>query len=490
MKTLFAQLKSNGYMVSHIVDFQIYGDNWEYEKEQLELNGVKYIPIDSVDQVQPGDVYDSVNSKFVSPSDPSYDDVKQHMITLNEIDITQNKYFLMASYTDRGILFINKDDIVDIPAKALYSAVNCQLMPNGNFVVNEINKTSKYPFFNNVYLLDKDRNILKSVEIPDGIDHECIVGSNTPRYYSPSFDYSCANENILCIKMSKISNDLIYPLEILDDTIIEMDFDGNIIWQWCCADHFDDFNFTEDEKTFIRRNPIYIEDFGDVYDWIHLNGVCAVGPNKWFNSGDERFNPENIICCSRHRSMIFIISKETGKIVWQIKGSDIDPEFQMPHYGHIIPEGLEGAGNLLLFDNGNWQSREYSRIIEINPITFDVVFTLSEGFYSSHMSSVQKLPDGNYLIGSSTEEKVLVANPDGNIVSESKLNGAFYRINYYPEEWFVEHKYTNAEIQAFYDIMETESKYIPLYKVKLYRMYLDRIINSQQSLLDILSILD
>ena len=53
--------------------------------------------------------------------------------------------------------------------------------------------------------------------------------------------------------------------------------------------------------------------------------------------------------------------KELGKIVWQLS-----PRFHVSrcetflgwiigqHHAHIIPKGLLGEGNILVFDNGGW----------------------------------------------------------------------------------------------------------------------------------------
>lgn len=490
MNTLYAQLKADGYTVSHVVDFTIYGEDWQNEKSILEQNGVKYVEISSEDECIPGDIYDFQNHVFVSKKDPKYDEVREAMKIVTNIDIRDNKYFLMVAYTNKGITFINGSDIVDVPARNLYAAVNCQLMPNGNFVVNEFTKTSDTPFFNNVYLLDKDRNILKHLEFDAGMEHECIVGSNSPRYYSPEFDYSTVNDNILLVNMYETTNSAVYSDTILDNAIYELDFDGNVLWQWKAVDHFDEFGFSDEEKAMIRRNPIYIELFGDDYDWIHINGVYTIGPNKWYEAGDERFHPDNLMCCSRNRSMIFIISKETGKVVWHLRGSDIDPVFEMPHYAHLIPKGLDGAGNLLFFDNGNLRNREYSRIVELNPITKEIVYNLDEGFVSGVMSCVQKLTDGNYLIGSSVEHKILVADKDKNIISESTIDGQFYRVNAYPADWFVPHTYTLEEMSTIYDLAAEENKHVSSRNVKLAETYINQYLQYQETLLSILELMD
>ena len=63
------------------------------------------------------------------------------------------------------------------------------------------------------------------------------------------------------------------------------------------------------------------------------------------------------------------------------------------HHFHMIPKGLPGEGNLMVFDNGGWGGygvpnpgsrngsknalRDYSRVLEFNPITLEVVWKLT-----------------------------------------------------------------------------------------------------------------
>ena len=90
-------------------------------------------------------------------------------------------------------------------------------------------------------------------------------------------------------------------------------------------------------------------------------------------------------------------------------------QFVGQHHAHMIPHGLPGAGNILVFDNGgvsgyggpNGQhknGRAYSRVLEFNPVTLKKVwqygggFTSPENFFSGYVSSAQRLPNGNTLI--------------------------------------------------------------------------------------------
>ena len=51
---------------------------------------------------------------------------------------------------------------------------------------------------------------------------------------------------------------------------------------------------------------------------MHINCVSVLGENKWYDAGDERFHPDNLIFDARNANILAIISKKTGEIVWQI----------------------------------------------------------------------------------------------------------------------------------------------------------------------------
>jgi hypothetical protein len=186
---------------------------------------------------------------------------------------------------------------------------------------------------------------------------------------------------------------------------------------------------------------------------MHLNSISWIGPNKWYDQGDQRFHPDNIIIDGRETNIIAIIDKKTGKIVWQI-GPDYTktPALRKlrqiigQHHAHIIPKGLPGAGNLLVFDNGGYagydaptsqaptghprERRDWSRVIELNPVTLEVVWQRGgeklgyffrwdkHKFFSPYISSAQRLPNGNTLVTEGSEGRLFEATPKYEIVWE------------------------------------------------------------------------
>ena len=131
-----------------------------------------------------------------------------------------------------------------------------------------------------------------------------------------------------------------------------------------------------------------------------------------------------------------------------------------------------GEGNLLVFDNGGWAGygaphtaspsglrnaiRDYSRVLEIDPVTLDIVwqYTPAEAgfvipldaarFYSPFISSAQRLPNGNTLITEGSNGRIFEVTSDHALVweyvSPYRNNGelslsSVYRAYRAPYEW-------------------------------------------------------
>ena len=301
---------------------------------------------------------------------------------------------------------------------------------------------------------------------------------NPVGYYVPGMDPLVDKGNTLILSHKNLVNPKISDKPLIDDIIIEVTWDGELVWGWVCSDHFDEMGFSEAAKNILCRNPNWRPAGGGMGDWMHINSMSLLGPNKWYDAGDERFNPNNIIWCARETNITAIINKESGKILWQI-GPDYDrgPELIElgwiigQHHAHMIPRGLPGEGNILIFDNGGWAGygapnpgsptgfsnalRDYSRVLEIDPTTIKIVWQYSpveagyilpvdaNRFYSPFISSAQRLPNGNTLITEGSGGRIFEVTSDYEIVWEyispywgtlMKIN-MVYRAYRVPYEW-------------------------------------------------------
>lgn len=232
--------------------------------------------------------------------------------------------------------------------------------------------------------------------------------------------------------------------KLLEDGIYEITPKGDVVWTWSAYDHFSEYGFS-DASLKIIRDSLTRNDKTLPLDYLHFNTMSVVGPNKWFDAGDARFNPANIVVASREANFTAIIDKKSGKIVWHI-GPDYEPSIganKLPrpvdqisgqHDVHIIPKGLPGEGNLLVFDNQGeagypavkLNTQPGSRVLEIDPVKKEIVWQYTGvdsgkpgySFYSSYISSARRLPNGNTLIDEGMNGRFFQVTTIGEIVWE------------------------------------------------------------------------
>ena len=296
--------------------------------------------------------------------------------------------------------------------------------------------------------------------------HDYQREGNTVGYFVPGMDPKTDSGNTLILCHKNLVNKDISEKRLVDDVIIEVDWEGDVIWEWVCSDHFDEYDFSEEAKNILARNPNMVQSGGGVGDWMHINSMSVLGPNKWYDAGDERFHPDNIIWDGRETNIIAIISKETGKVVWKV-GPDYNASKELrelgwiigQHHAHMIPKGLPGEGNILVYDNGGWAGygapnpgslmggknalRDYSRVLEFDPTTLKIVWQHtpkeaglvhpvdSNRYYSPFISSAQRLPNGNTMITEGSGGRVIEVTKDHELVWEyiSPYWGAMFNIN-------------------------------------------------------------
>lgn len=286
------------------------------------------------------------------------------------------------------------------------------------------------------------------------LHHDYQRERNPVGYYVPGMEPKTDRGNTYILCHENLYNKKITEKYLLDDCFIEVDWEGNIVWEWHANEHFKEYGFSQSAQNALFRNPNMHKNGGGMGDWMHINSMSLLGPNKWYDAGDERFHPNNIIWDSRETNISAIISKETGKIVWNM-GPDFRETKELrrigqiigQHHVHMIPKGLPGEGNILVFDNGGWAGygiptrtskdgtksdiRDHSRVLEINPVTMKLVWevagkdlclgsdTMSNSkFYSPLVSSAQRLPNGNTLITEGAGARLIEITAENEIVWE------------------------------------------------------------------------
>ena len=284
-------------------------------------------------------------------------------------------------------------------------------------------------------------------------------------YYSPETTPAVEGGNTLILthadrKQSKVADGVLE-----DDRLIEVSWQGDIVWEWVASDHIDELGFADDARKAIR-SASGVNAARGTFDWLHVNSATYVGPNRWFDQGDTRFAPNNVIISSREASLLAIVGRD-GSIVWRL-GPDFSASKELrairqiigQHHAHFVPKGLPGAGNLMVFDNGGASGygfanpiapdgrgafvRPTSRVLEINPVTLELVWSYTNPrFFSTNISGAQRLPNGNTLITAGAGGRMFEVTKEGAIVWEymyptfsgANASNAVYRAYRIPYGW-------------------------------------------------------
>lgn len=252
------------------------------------------------------------------------------------------------------------------------------------------------------------------------------------------------NGNILVLAHREPPRECHFP----DQAIYEVTRGGDIVWRWLASEHIEECGFEGERREMLLsptgrpRSSIFV-----------INDMHPLGPNRWFDAGDDRFHPDNVMIDSREGSFIAIIDKASGTVVWLL-GPEYAASYDNskktfgaahgfprpidsisgPHDAHMIGPGLPGAGNVMVFDNQGaagfppifLEMFPGSRVLEIDPLTEEIVWQYDAScsgqpfwrFFSSFISSARRLPSGNTLICEGMNGRIFQVTPAGDIVWE------------------------------------------------------------------------
>lgn len=182
------------------------------------------------------------------------------------------------------------------------------------------------------------------------------------------------------------------------DYLLEFDSQGKAVWLWQTADHRESFENWDDQL----RNKT------------HINAIREIPPNRWFNGGDPRFRPGNLLVSARNLDTVFVIEKDSGEVVWQFSAG-LDHQ----HEAVMLEESHPQAGNIIVFNNQLHSDARRTKVQILDPLAAEVVWEYStDTFYSPTAGLAQPLPGGNIMIASSVGGRVFEITPDGQIVWE------------------------------------------------------------------------
>jgi hypothetical protein len=229
---------------------------------------------------------------------------------------------------------------------------------------------------------------------------------------------------------------------------------GTVVWEWRAIDHIvQDVAPTSPSYGSVTGHPERID--------FNYEGRPAF-PDGWthINSVDYDETTDQILISARNYNEVWIIDHSTtteeaaghdggnsgsgGDLLYRWgnpeaydAGTRADRQLFGQHDAKWIDDGLPGAGNILVFDNGaDRLGANYSRVLEITaPTTAAGGYALSADgsygpacptwtyvspgltdFYSARMSGAQRLPNGNTLATLGDSGTLVEVTADGKTV--------------------------------------------------------------------------
>lgn len=256
--------------------------------------------------------------------------------------------------------------------------------------------------------------------------------------------------------------DLLAEGELWADHIIEVDPQtSEIVWEWHVMDHL------------VQDQDASKDNYGDpaaLPGKVNLNYVSGKAEADWthINAIDYNAELDQILLSVHGFSEVWIIDHsissaeaagEAGDLLYRWgnpqaygRGDAQDQQLFSQHDARWIPEGYPGAGNILIFNNGDARTRPYSSVEEIVvPVGEDGGYALDDGqpfgpesvtwhyqaeiaqdFFASRISGVQRLANGNTLICDGTSGKFFEVTPDGETAWEYDYGGEVFRLTAIP----------------------------------------------------------
>lgn len=311
--------------------------------------------------------------------------------------------------TDSSGFFIMILDNTGYPVKykrvAPIAAFDFKVHPNGLLSYADI-----FQFFggystNQFKILDTSLTVIDSVQCGNGYLadlHDFLI---LPNGHYMLFAYDPQPVDMSEIIAGGDPNAIVFG-----GVIQELDLDRNVVFQWRSWDY-------------IPITDSYSDLLSSTIDYVHLNAI-------------ELDDDGDIMFIGRSLSEVTKISRQTGEIIWRLSGKQNeftfigeDPSHE-PHY-FARPHDIRRINNrnITLFDNGDWHNPPHSRGVEYELDEVGKTATLvweyrqDPDIYSRAMGSMQRLPNGNSLIGwgfaSINGDPVLTeVHPDGTVAFE------------------------------------------------------------------------
>ena len=380
-----------------------------------------------------------------------------------------------------------RDDSADTDVEKQQYTLFAPLKSTETYLINELGETvhtweSDYRPALSVYLLDNGE-LLRTAsgsDLPEQFTNESINGSGlveildwqsnvvwsttiaTDSYLSHHDVEQLPNGNILAVVWesktaaealalgrTKTSADTLWAdavYEICRASASNTCTDGEVVWKWSTWDHV-----IQDVDSSITST--YVSDISANSDKVDLNYFTGAGAADWthVNSVDYNAEKDQILISVHNFDEYWIIdhSDASKGIIARVgnpaaHGATGEQTLFVQHDAQWIAEGLSGAGNILVFNNGsNRPDGDYSSVDEFcyqaSCTEGEIVSSYSEGasgeFYADHISGAQRLANGNTLVCEGTEGRLFEYDSNHDITWEYNYDSEIFRALRYEEDY-------------------------------------------------------
>jgi hypothetical protein len=366
--------------------------------------------------------------------------------TIFKPELAQANVFVLAVHPDHvAVMDRNGNEYNRWPVEKNHANLRARLLENGDLLLasSYIDMAAKKALTEShpttIRELSWEGKVVWEYQVPQGLDwhNEVIKLKNGnimfPAYTTLPKSYLAKIKDVEIpwwgsLKRSKTN--------MRGDVVMEVNpKTGKTVSEWKTWEHLD-------VNMFSPMCPIN--------DWTHMNSIQELPENKWFDGGDKRFAPGNLLINPRNLDEIYIIDRKTGKVVWS-GGHGYKTGLQHCHEPTMVEKGLPGAGNILIFDNGLFpKTRDrvgQTAIVELNPVSGDIAWMYeTKGysnmhFFSKTMGSESRLPNGNTFISEDNAGRLFEVthdpnNPEGGeIVWEYVMPGFSQRSRIYADDY-------------------------------------------------------
>ncbi len=195
---------------------------------------------------------------------------------------------------------------------------------------------------------------------------------------------------------------------------------GRVVIRWNALDHI----------PLSESQQVLPDDDVTPYDFVHLNSV-SLAPDG------------NILVSSRHTWTIYKLHRTTGEILWRLGGKSSD--FPVPagaQFGWQHHATFEGDHTVRIFDNGSSGQDTSGKDTTLHPsralwididesaraATLRRSLTHPDKLQSTSMGDVQRLPNGNVLVGWGSAARVSEFSPTDELLFDAQLPSSSYRV--------------------------------------------------------------